>query len=520
MLFNDPWFLFVFLPSVLAGAVLVRRLAGARAVLGFLVLASIFFYGWWNPIYVPLLGGLAAFNYSVACAIRASRAAGRARRTRALLTFGVVTDLLVLGYFKYADFFLGTANAVLGSDLPMLHVVLPLGISFFTFQKIAYLVDSSRGEADAPHDFLDYCFFVAFFPQLIAGPIVHHSEIFGQTRGRHALEIRVDNVAVGLTIFLIGLVKKVVIADNFAPVVTEVFTIAGTGHPLHTFDAWRGALSYSLQLYFDFSGYSDMAIGAARIFGIKLPLNFESPFQATGIIDFWRRWHMTLSRFLRDYLYIPLGGGRRGKARRYVNLMLTMTIGGLWHGAAWTFVLWGFLHGVYLVVNHAWRAVWTPLDTWWSRAVSRLVTILAVVVAFVTFRAPDLPTALRIYAGMAGFGDQRLQEMTSLERFSAGLALEPSAATASHGWFWIVAWLALVWLVPNTQQMMARFTPAYNYSLAQWRRQPPLLMGCSSRLEPLLQWRPRPAGALVIGIFTAIALLFLQRVSEFLYFDF
>jgi D-alanyl-lipoteichoic acid acyltransferase DltB (MBOAT superfamily) len=520
MLFNDPWFLFVFLPAVLAGAVLVRRLAGARAVLGFLVLASIFFYGWWNPIYLPLLGFLTAFNYLVARAIRASRAAGSATRTHALLTFGVVTDLLALGYFKYADFFLGTANAVLGGDLPMQHIVLPLGISFFTFQKIAYLVDSSRGEADAPHDFLDYCFFVAFFPQLIAGPIVHHSEIFAQTRGRHALKIRVGNVAIGLTIFLIGLFKKVVIADNFAPAVTEVFVIAGTGHPLGTFDAWRGALSYSLQLYFDFSGYSDMAIGAARMFGIRLPLNFNSPFQAIGIIDFWRRWHMTLSRFLRDYLYIPLGGSRRGKARRYINLMLTMTIGGLWHGAAWTFVLWGFLHGVYLVVNHTWRAVWTPLDTWWSRGVSRLVTIVAVVVAFVTFRAPDLPTALRIYASMAGFGDHRLNEMTALERFSAGLALEPSADRVTHGWLWIVAWLAVVWFVPNTQQLMARFRPAYNYSIEQWRRQPPLLMGCSRALEPLLQWRPRVVGALVIGISSAIALLFLQRVSEFLYFDF
>ncbi|MBV8170286.1 MAG: MBOAT family protein [Alphaproteobacteria bacterium] len=301
---------------------------------------------------------------------------------------------------------------------------------------------------------------------------------------------------------------------------SEVFHIAGAGHPLHTLDAWRGALSYTLQLYFDFSGYSDMAIGAARMFGIRLPINFNSPLRATGIIDFWQRWHMTLSRFLRDYLYIPLGGNRRGPARRYVNLMLTMTIGGLWHGAAWTFVFWGFLHGAYLIVNHAWRAVWKPLDRWWSRSAARLVTLVAVVVAFVPFRAPDLPTALRVCSAMVGLQVNRLYDMTALELFSAGLAPEPFAEKAVRGWLWMVAALAVVWFVPNTQQLMARFRPAYNYSIAQWRRDPPLLAGHVGALDRLLQWRPQPSSALAIGIATAIALLFLQRVSEFLYFDF
>jgi hypothetical protein len=229
---------------------------------------------------------------------------------------------------------------------------------------------------------------------------------------------------------------------------------------------------------------------------------------------------MTLSRFLRDYLYIPLGGNRRGPTRRYVNLMLTMTIGGLWHGAAWTFVLWGFLHGVYLIVNHAWRAIWTPLDTWWSRTVARLVTVVAVVVAFVTFRAPDLSTALRIYAGMVGLSVDRLYDMTALELFSAGLAPEPFAEKAARGWAWMVVALAVVWFVPNTQQLMARFRPAYNYTLAQWRSDPPLLGGRARALDRLLLWRPQAGGALAMGIATAIALLFLQRVSEFLYFDF
>jgi D-alanyl-lipoteichoic acid acyltransferase DltB (MBOAT superfamily) len=358
---------------------------------------------------------------------------------------------------------------------------------------------------------------------LIAGPIVHHSEIFSQTRGHHALKVRVGNFAIGLTIFLIGLFKKVAIADNFAPVVSEVFNIASSGQPLHTFDAWRGALAYSFQLYFDFSGYSDMAIGAARMFGIRLPLNFNSPLQATGIIDFWRRWHMTLSRFLRDYLYIALGGNRKGKTRRYVNLMLTMTIGGLWHGAAWTFVVWGFLHGAFLVVNHGWRALWgKPNNAWWARGAARFVTLIAVVAAFVVFRAPDLPTAIHIYASMAGFPDPTFghHPMTSLEMLSKHVAAAPDIEKLIRGLFWMAVALLVVWFMPNTQQLMVRFRPAYNYAIAQWRRDPPLAIGLVPALKSRLTWRLQAAGALAVGLVTGIALLFLQRVSEFLYFEF
>ncbi|HYM02761.1 MAG TPA: MBOAT family protein [Stellaceae bacterium] len=518
MLFNDPLFLFIFLPAALCASIVARRLWGARAVLGVLVLASIVFYGWWNPIYLPLLGGLALFNFVFARWIVAALMAKRRSRVRLLLTIGIVVDLAVLAYFKYTDFFIGTANTLLGQAIPLEHILLPLGISFFTFQKIAYLVDASRG-AVTKHSFLEYCFFVMFFPQLIAGPIVHHSEIFSQIRRPGALAVQPDHVAVGLTIFLIGLFKKVIIADHLAPVVSEVFTAADIGQPLSLFMAWQGAAAYTLQLYFDFSGYSDMAIGAARLFGIRLPLNFHSPYQSTNIIEFWRRWHMTLSRFLRDYLYFPLGGNRKGKARRYLNLILTMTIGGLWHGAWWNFVLWGFLHGAYLAVNHAWRGIWTPIDRWWSRGIARLVTLALVVIAFVIFRAPNLVAAHRIYWGMLGSPENLLPTLAPAATNLAALDGDLDRASIVTALVWGVASLAVLWFLPNTQQFMARFQPAINFGLAAWHSDPPLLFGRVAG-GSLLWWRPGIVGAAFIGLLAALAFLSLQHVSEFLYFEF
>src|SRR6266478_485150 len=275
MLFNSPIFLFVFLPVTVAAYIVVRQLAGPRAVLGLLLTASIFFYGWWNPAYVPLLLGLALFNFIVARGITANRAAGLSDRVSLLLTFGVIVDLMVLGYFKYTDFFIETANTLFQADFVLQHILLPLGISFFTFQKIAYLVDASRGEV-ADHDLLEYCFFVMFFPQLLSGPITHHSEIFSQIKGPWAFAIKPSNFMLGLTIFVIGLFKKVVLADHFAPFVSSVYDAAAAGQTLDFFSAWQGAIAFKFQLYFDFSGYSEMALGAARLFGVQLPLNFNS----------------------------------------------------------------------------------------------------------------------------------------------------------------------------------------------------------------------------------------------------
>src|SRR6266403_5452223 len=396
MLFNSPVFLFLFLPATVAAYIAVRQLLGPRAVLGLLLAASIFFYGWWNPVYVPLLLGLALFNFLIARGLTAYRQIGRGDWVSILLTFGVVVDLVVLGYFKYTDFFIETANTLFKTNFILQHILLPLGISFFTFQKIAYLVDASRGEVEK-HDFLEYCFFVMFFPQLLAGPITHHSEIFPQIKGPWAFAIKPSNFMLGLTIFVIGLFKKVVLADNFAPFVSSVYDAAAAGQTLDFFTAWQGAIAFKFQLYFDFSGYSEMALGAARLFGIQLPLNFNSPYRALNVVDFWRRWHMTLTRFLRDYVYIPLGGSRCSTGRLYFNLMVTLALSGLWHGAAWHFVFWGSLQGGAMVMNHAWRRVWRPINAWWSNTVARFVTFFGLTVLLVTHRAPSMDIAMRVF---------------------------------------------------------------------------------------------------------------------------
>src|ERR1700757_4299361 len=399
MLFNSPIFLFAFLPATVGLYVLLRQFYGPRAVLGLLLGASLLFYGWWNPLYLPLLGGIAVFNFLVARWITAQRLAGRADRVRRLLIFGVVVDVLVLGYLKYTDFLIDTANTLLKTDFLLQNILLPLGISFFTFQKIAYLVDSSRGRV-AEHDFLEYCFFVMFFPQLLAGPITHHSEIFSQVKGPFGFAIKPSNFMLGLTIFVIGLFKKVVLADNFAPIVSSVYDAAAAGRTLDFFTAWQGAISFKFQLYFDFSGYSEMALGAARLFGVQLPLNFNSPLRAVNVVDYWRRWHMTLSRWLRDYIYIPLGGSRCSTQRLYFNLMVTMALSGLWHGAAWHFVLWGSLQGGAMVMNPAWRTGGRPFNPWWSNTVARFVTFFGLTMLLVTHRAPSLDVASRIFRGM------------------------------------------------------------------------------------------------------------------------
>jgi len=347
VLFNSYAFLFVFLPATLLVFMAARR-GGPGLALGALTLASLGFYGWWDPRFLALLLGSAVANFAFGRALMARPADAR----RPWLVAGVVFNLGLLGWFKYAGF-LSANLAALGAPTPVLDIVLPVGISFFTFQQIAYLVDVSRGLSDR-YGFRDYLLFVAFFPQLIAGPIVHHREMMPQLlTGRGP---RAEDFAIGATLFAAGLFKKVVLADSLAPFASPVFAAADAGLAVTTAEAWGAALAYALQLYFDFSGYSDMALGLARLFGVRLPINFDSPYQATSLIDFWRRWHMTLSRFLRDYLYIPLGGNRQGPARRWVNLMITMALGGLWHGAGWGFLIWGLIHGAGLAANHAWRS--------------------------------------------------------------------------------------------------------------------------------------------------------------------
>ena len=313
---------------------------------------------------------------------------------KSILIFGIVCNIALLGYFKYADFFIENFNFAIGTNVNLLHLVLPLAISFFTFQQVAYLVDSYRGETKE-YDFLNYALFVTFFPQLIAGPIVHHKEMMPQFANNRNMVKNYRNIALGLFIFSIGLFKKVVIADTFAVWVTQGFDIAVT---LNLFEAWATSLSYTFQLYFDFSGYTDMAIGISLLFNIKLPINFNSPYKATNIQDFWRRWHITLSRFLRDYIYIPLGGNKKGSFRTYSNLLATFVIGGFWHGAGWTFLFWGFLHGIALVIHRLWSNLGFKMWTW----LAWFITFNFVNIAWVFFRAKEWEDAVKVLGGMFG----------------------------------------------------------------------------------------------------------------------
>ncbi|MFC1574715.1 MBOAT family O-acyltransferase [Gemmatimonadota bacterium] len=404
MVFSSYLFLLGFLPLVLLVAGLLSRGPGRYSLpIRFLVLASLVYFGWWDPRYLILLGGSILFNFHLGRYLAASAFAATGPAGRSWLALGIAANLLALGYFKYCGFFLEVVSSVSPMEITSPDIALPLAISFFTFQQIAFLTDSARGGV-SPHTFTEYSLFVCFFPQLIAGPIVHHAEVLPQIRKNRSasgLDIRE-----GLVLFLLGLGKKILIADTLAPHADRVFDHAALG--VGTLDAWVGTLAYTGQLYFDFSGYSDMALGLGLLFGIRLPVNFNSPYKAVDIIDFWRRWHITLSRFLRDYLYIPLGGNRRGRPRRYVNLMITMILGGLWHGAGWTFVFFGILHGLYLCVNHAWRALrggGRDHESPWGEWSARLLTFAAVAVGFVFFRAGSFGEAIRVLQGLVGVGD-------------------------------------------------------------------------------------------------------------------
>ena len=380
MLFNSYVFIFAFLPIVLLGFHLSSKYLSQTKVLLWLVVSSLFFYGWWNISYLVLITFSIGFNYIISYYLRSNKA-------KVALILGIFVNIAMLGYYKYANFFIENLNHISNSHYAIENIILPLAISFFTFQQITYLIDSYKG-ITKDHDFIHYCLFVTFFPQLIAGPIVHHKEMLPQFLKKENMGLKANNVSIGLTIFLIGLFKKVVIADTFTVWATAGFDTATT---LNLFEAWATSLSYTFQLYFDFSGYTDMAIGIALLFNIKLPINFNSPYKATNIQDFWRRWHITLSRFLKDYIYIPLGGNRLSEFRTYSNLMATFIIGGLWHGAGWTFVFWGFLHGFALVIHRAWSKLGFKLWTW----LAWLITFNFINIAWVFFRAKEWGDAVK-----------------------------------------------------------------------------------------------------------------------------
>ena len=469
MLFNSYLFLFAYLPVTLAGFFILGRRSQLWAAT-WLAAASLFFYGYWDYRYLPRLLGSVGFNYASAALLSAS---APARRT-SILAVAIAANLGLLAYYKYAGFFLASAAQLLEQPVPALHVVLPIGISFFTFTQIAFLVDTSQGKAQESR-FVHYLLFVTYFPHLIAGPVLHHKEMMPQFAERRTFRLSAGNVAIGSTIFFIGLAKKVLIADNIGAYAAPLFNEPAAPSLLL---AWGGVLAYAFQLYFDFSGYSDMAIGLSRLFGVRLPLNFDSPYKARNIAQFWRRWHMTLSRFLRDYLYIPLGGNRCGPLRRHVNLMLTMVLGGLWHGAGWNFIVWGALHGAYLAIHKAWgaaaRRFHLPSDTWAGKVAATLLTFAAVCVAWVFFRAPDMPAALTILKGMAGgFGlalpDALAAYLLPLQPMLAALGVVyylGGGAAFVETWTWITLAALIAFGFPNTQQIMRRFEPALDFDAA------------------------------------------------------
>jgi alginate O-acetyltransferase complex protein AlgI len=501
MLFNSYEFLLAFLPLTLAGYFALGRRTPLLAA-GWLTIASLFFYGWWDPRYLPLLLGSILFNYTLGRVI--AQRSGRPAAGR-LLAFAVSVNLALLIGFKYTALIVDTANTLTGAGSWVPHIVLPLGISFFTFTQIAFLVDAWAGKVRETR-LVHYALFVTYFPHLIAGPVLHHHEMMSQFDRRRNYRPCLNNFLIGTSIFVFGLAKKVLLADNLAPHASVVFD--RTTDP-GLIVAWGGALAYTFQLYFDFSGYSDMAIGLSRLFGVRLPLNFSSPYKATTISEFWRRWHMTLSRFLRDYLYIPLGGNKHGSARRYANLMVTMLLGGLWHGAGWNFMLWGGLHGACLCIQHLWSRLARPLP----RPLALAVTFIAVVLAWVFFRATTLSGALDMLAGMGGAHGVGLPDAIGarLGPLHAWLAQAGVHFYAGGGeqfvatWSWVALAAFIAFCCPNTQQWHARLRPAIERVRSA---------------DPRLHFSLRPFWAVGLGLASAACILALSRPSEFLYFQF
>jgi D-alanyl-lipoteichoic acid acyltransferase DltB (MBOAT superfamily) len=499
VLFNSYAFLFAFLPLALVAFFGLGHLRAGRVAMPVLVVASLGFYAYWDWRNLFILAPSLLVNFFLGHWLTVSRATAegdpaRARTRKLLLVAGLVFNLGLLGWFKYLDFLIGTASFLASpfgvAALPLQHLVLPLGISFFTFEQIAYIVDAHRGQP-RPYGFLEYCVFVTFYPHLIAGPIIQHNELMDQLGGKVG-KPNAENLALGFTMLIAGLFKKVVIADTCMRVVPGVYD---HGVPsLSMVEAWIGTIGYSLQLYFDFSGYSDMAIGLALMVNVRLPQNFNSPYKAHNPIEFWRRWHMTLSRFLRNYLYIPLGGNRGSEARRYFNLFMTMLLGGLWHGAGWGFVLWGGLNGFYLVVNNLFRK-WRkapkenePEGPWWLVELACLWTFFLIMLSRVFFRSPTFSTAWGVLRSLFG---------------AHGVGLEHVVENAAT-----LVGFALLYLfcrhAPNTQQVLSSLSPVYGKVEAPSR----------------VQVRLSPAVAVVVAGMALASLLKLTAVSEFLYFQF
>ena len=526
MLFNSYLFIFVFLPLSLAGFFILGR-HSQRLAAAWLVAASLFFYGWWNPRYLVLLVASIAFNYSIGVAlIKSQPQTGKSRHGKAILIFGLAVDLGVLGYYKYANFFIENINTLTASGWNLGEIILPLGVSFFTFTQIAFLVDAYRGEVRG-YNFIHYALFITYFPHLIAGPILHHKEIIPQFTDPATYRCDPSHLAAGLTVFFIGLFKKAVLADSIAPHGEVVFMAAARGQDLTFLETWVGVLCYTFQLYFDFSGYSDMAIGGSLLFGIKLPLNFHSPYKSVNIFEFWRRWHMTLSRFLREYVYAPLSHGRQKPWRLHMNLVITMLIGGLWHGAGWNYLVWGGLHGLYLTINHIWRNLRRAMgddirrSTPAGRFFSCFATFTAFVFSLAFFRAQDMAAAWQIVQGMVGLNGIALpqewhNQLGPVEASLTALGVSfrhlngrlNDTGFTSDAFMWLFLLGFLIWCAPNTQQIMGRHFPALN-----------AYQGDKQAANRLL-WQPTLRWSVAAALLAIVGLANITKVSEFLYYQF
>ncbi len=541
MLFNSYEFIFGFLPVTIAGFLLLGSMS-RRWALGWLVVASVLFYTWWRPFNLLIIGPSLVVNYVIARALlRLAADETKARARTAVLALGVVFNLGVLGYFKYANFAVVVAGDLTGRDFVIEQIILPLGISFITFQKIAFLIDVAgrRVERFTASDFM---LFVLFFPQLIAGPIVHFRETMPQF---HAARCKYDPdlFALGLTLFCFGLFKKVVLADGVAVHVTPIYELAAAGGVVTLIQAWLAAVGFTLQIYFDFSGYSDMACGAALFFGVRLPLNFDSPLKATNIIDFWLRWHVTLTRFLTAYVYNPvtLALTRRRSAKRLSLLrrressvrafvvilagptLFTMFVSGVWHGAGYTFIVWGLLHGLFLVVNHAWRqyaparAEGGPARARLAAATGFALTFLAVAVAMVYFRAPDIGSATHIAKGMIGLNGLSLPDeiagvlglsgVPAMERLDGEVFTRELIASLSL----LAVLLAIALAMPNSLQVLGAHKP-----VIEAPDEPPTIAWTGRTVA----WRPTLPWLALVAALAAVAVPRIAGESEFLYWQF
>ncbi len=538
MLFNSYHFIFLFLPITLLGFHLIGKKGHDKSALAWLVSASLFFYGWWNPAYLALLLFSTIFNFGTGMLLSNNSEENVSKKV--ILTMGVLVNLLILGYYKYANFFIDNLNTLASTNIILHEIILPLGISFFTFQQITYLVDAYYEETKE-YGFLHYCLFVTFFPQLIAGPIVHHKEMMPQFVKNAIYKIYSKNLAIGLTIFALGLFKKVIIADGISIYSTPIFDAAEAGIILTFFEAWLGALAYTFQLYFDFSGYSDMAIGIAIMFGITLPLNFNSPYKATNISDFWKKWHITLSRLIRNYLWDPvsLSLTRYALNKGYGNIrifILTIIIPiifsffwiGLWHGAGWNFIIFGFMHGFYVVVFHIWIKIKLNFSSFRliknsivSSLLGWLITFICVIFAWVLFRAESIYGAKNLLQSMIGVNGISLP--ISLESTFVNYGLLPlvnlftfdgvfSNALFSDKFFAIFCIFLLLIVstfFPNTYQLMSN-QPAfetYKEEVTRWRYN-------------LAEWKKTTSWALFTSIILTISIISISGESEFLYFQF